>query len=412
MTATIAVRPEPQSVARDGLGAWCGWVMVGAAGLIPLLGWLSPLGFAPLLPLIGLLCLPAVRMTDEDRPLLIVLLGALVWGAVSTTWSPFRPKSADHSVILQLALGLPLFWSAVCGARRAEPRLNDLALKVLAWGLALFGLVQLADAFTGARFYQSLHQTFLAPIRIDLAQTNVGHSSYVLAVLWPAVLVGGLHRLWQLGLLAVAVTGMVLAAHLFGADAPVLAFPLSAVAMLVVWMWPRVGPRLMAGGAATVCFVMPGLVWLVRASGDYGVLEIHAPASWAVRMSYWSHTVDWILARPVRGWGLDASRVMGPGITLHPHNGALQIWLELGLVGAVAAAVFWGLILIRLERERPDLPMAGVAGSAAAFILFAWINYGLWQQWWMAVGVLVPVLAAMLSNREAKAKSTRAPISG
>jgi len=168
----------------------------------------------------------------------------------------------------------------------------------------------------------------------------------------------------------------------------------------------------MAAGAATVCFVMPGLVWLVRASGDYGVLEIHAPASWAVRMSYWSHTVDWILARPVRGWGLDASRVMGPGITLHPHNGALQIWLELGLVGAVAAAVFWGLSLIRLERERPDLPMAGVAGSAAAFILFAWINYGLWQQWWMAVGVLIPVLAAMLSNREARAKSTRAPISG
>lgn len=391
---------------RDRLAAWCGWVMVGAAGLIPLIAWLAPLGFAPLLALMGLLCLPAMRITDEDRPLLIVLLGALVWGAVSTTWTPFHPKPGGHNVILELALSLPLFWSAICGARRADPRLNDLALKIMASGLAGFGLILLVDTFTGARFYQTLHQTFLAPIRIDLAQTNVAHSSFVLAVLWPAVLVGGLRRFWQLGLLAAAVAGTVLAAHVFGADAPVLAFPLSGVAMLVVWSWPRVGPRLLAACAATVSFAMPGVIWLVRASGDYGVLESDVQASWAARMSYWSHTIDWIFDRPVRGWGLDASRAMGPGIQLHPHNGALQIWLELGLVGAVAAAVFWGLSLLRLERERPDLPATAIAGSAAAYILFAWINYGQWQLWWVALGVLIPVLAAMLENRTDIATST------
>ena len=409
MTATFVASSRHGS--RSRLGAWCGWVGVGAAVLVPIIGWLSPLGFAPLLALMGLLCLPAMRIADEDRPLLIVLLGALVWAAVTTMWSPSHPQRADHSVILQVALGLPLFWSAVCGARRADPRLNNLALKVLAWGLAAYGVLLLADTVTNAHFYQYLHERYLAPIRIDLAQTNVAHSSFVLAVLWPAVLVGGMQRMWQLALLGVAIVGTVLAAHAFGADAPVLAFPLSAMAMLLVWLQPKIGPRVIAGGAAALSFLMPGVIWLVRASGDYGVLEHDVQLSWSARMSYWSHTIDWISQQPVLGWGLDASRAMGPGIDLHPHNGALQVWLELGLVGAVTAAAFWGLSLIRLQREEPNLEMAGIAGSAATFILFAWVNYGLWQQWWLALGAFIPVLAAMLSNRTVIPKSTERPIS-
>lgn len=397
MTAAAAARSG--IAARDGLGVWCGWVMVGAAAFTPLLAWLSPLGFAPLLALMGLLCLPAFRIGDEDRPVLIVLLGALIWAAIATTWSPYHPKGVGHSVILQLVLALPLYWSAVCGARRADPQLNGLALKVLAWGLALFGAELVAETATGARIYSWLHVRYYAPVRIDLAQAHVAYSSFVLALLWPAVLIGGLRRRWELGLLAIALAGAVAAAHAFGADAPVLAVPLASIAMLLVWLWPKGGPRLMAAGAATVGFLMPSIVWAVRASGHYAELEHGMQLSWAERLSYWSHTIDWIGQRPVRGWGLDASRAMGPEISLHPHNGALQVWLELGLAGAVAAAAFWGLSLSRLSREEHDLEMAGVAGSMTVFLLFAWVSFGVWQAWWLALGAYVPVIAAMLSHR-------------
>jgi hypothetical protein len=67
--------------------------------------------------------------------------------------------------------------------------------------------------------------------------------------------------------------------------------------------------------------------------------------------------------------------------------------------------VFWGLGLGRLSRDEPDLEMAGIAGSMAAFLLFSWINYGLWQQWWLALGAYVPVIAAMLSRRDRTSKS-------
>ena len=405
MTARAAAIPAVVGQG-DRLAAWCGWVMVGAATLIVPLAWVEQLGFAPLMALIGLLCLPAARITDEDRPVLIVLLGALVWAAVSTLWSPWRGGKPQSSEALQLALALPLYWSAVCGARRADPRLNALALRILAWGLGLFGLALIAEAATGARLYQRLHELAVGPIRIDLAQSNVAHASFVMALLWPAALIGGLRRRIDLAFLVLALLGQGLAAHLFKADAPILAIPLASAAMLVVWRWPTGGPRLIAAKVAAVGFLMPALVWAVRATGDYGRIEGDVQLSWGARMSYWSHTIDWIFQQPLRGWGLSASRAMGPGIQLHPHNGALQVWLELGVVGAVAASAFWGLALIRLARRTPDLAMTGVAGSACAYILFAWVNYGAWQGWWLALGGLIPVLAAMLSNAQAKPKST------
>jgi O-antigen ligase len=162
----------------------------------------------------------------------------------------------------------------------------------------------------------------------------------------------------------------------------------------------------MAAEVAALSLAMPGVIWLVRALADYRGIENAVQLSWAARMSYWSHAVDWILDRPVRGWGLDASRAMGPGIQLHPHNGALQVWLELGLVGAVAAAAFWGLSLVRLARPRSNLAMAGVAGSAATYILFAWLNYGAWQSWWLGLGALVATMAGLLDAGADKSKST------
>ena len=176
-----------KAVARDRLGAWCGWVMLGGAVLVPLLGWLAPLGFAPLLALMGLLCLPALRLADEDRPVMIVLLGVLVWAAASVTWSPSHPKKTDQSVILQLALALPLFWSAICGARRADPRLNALALRVLAIGLALFATVLMGEVLTNAGIFRRLHDAYglFRELRVPIYVERARHLAAAFGVSLP-----------------------------------------------------------------------------------------------------------------------------------------------------------------------------------------------------------------------------------
>jgi O-antigen ligase len=376
------------------LATWCGWVLIATAALTPILGWIWPLGFPALISLAGLACLPAVRIPDEDRPVAIVLFAALIWAAVTAAWSPYHPSKPGNSTILKLALQLPLYWSAVQGARAADPRLRVLASRVMAWGGAAFGAMLIVEAFSHAAIYRTLHVAFYEPIRPDLAESQVGHASFILGLLWPLAAVGGPPRArpW---LALVMVAGVAAAALAFGSDAPVLALLLAPVVALAVWRWPAAAPQAMAMGAAGLYLTMPLIVGAVRRFGDYAALQRAVPLSYAERMGYWSHAIDWIGLRQLQGWGLDASRMFGPGIKLHPHNDALQIWLELGAVGAVLAAAFWGVTLMRLIRPARSLPAAAAAASATAYLLFGLVNFGVWQEWWLALGALSAMLAIL-----------------
>jgi O-antigen ligase len=410
MTTTTAARDRGR-LGRDGLGLWCGWVLVGAAVLTPLLAWLGPLGFAPLLALMGLLSLPALRIGDEDRPVAVVLLAALVWAGISTVWSPYHPEGLENGAALKLAFELPLFWAAVCGARRADPKVARLALIVLAWGLAALGLLLVAEAATGGEIYRRVHETFYEPIRPDLAAKNLGQATFALALLWPVAAAGGVLAGMTRWLALPMAVGTVAAALVFQSDAPAISVALAVLVGLAAWRWPRGTPKILAAVAAVLFLAAPAVVWAVREFADYAAIEAKLPLSWSMRMGYWSHAADWISDHPLRGWGLDASRAFGPGIQLHPHNGALQVWLELGALGAVAAAAFWWLSLRRLARPTPDLAAAAVAASAAVYLLFGVLNFGVWQEWWLALGALVAVLGATLAPQQAAQASTKAPVS-
>jgi O-antigen ligase len=399
----LAAAQPAGKTARDRLGLWCGWVLIGAAAFVPLLGWLIPLWFAGLLALMGLLCLPAVRITDQDRPLAIILFAALIWAAVSTTWSPYHPSKPGNSSILKLAFELPLYWSAISAARRADPVLRTRALHVLAYGCALFGLVLVEEAATHAALYKALH-VYYQPIRGDLAESNVGHSTQVLGLIWPLAACGGPRR-WRPWLAAAMVAGTAAAAVMFGYDAPVVGLVLAPLAALAVWRWPRGGPTTLALAAAALFLAAPAAVWTARRFFDYPALELAMPKTDSMRLDYWSHALDWIGLRPLRGWGLDASRMFGPGIKLHPHNVPLQVWMELGVVGAVAAAAFWFVAFSRLAGPSRSLAAGATAACAVVYLLFG-LNFGVWQEWWLALGALVAVMA--VANR---ASSDPAPAS-
>jgi O-antigen ligase len=377
---------------RDFLALWCGWVLIGAAVLLAPVGYLARLGLADLAALVGLLCLPAFRISDRDRPAAIILFAALIWAAVSTTWSPYHPGKIGNTTILKLALELPLYWSAISAARRADPKLRTWALRTVAWGCALFGLLLISEAVTRGAVYKALH-TYYQPIRADLAESNVGNSTQVLGLIWPLAACGAAPRLrpW-FALVMFAGTGA--AALVFGYDSSMLGLILAPAAGLLVWRWPRTTPRLMAIAAAALFLLTPAAVWAVRHFLDYEAIRAALPRTDSMRMGYWSHAIDWIAERPLRGWGLDASREFGPGIVLHPHNNPLQIWLELGAIGAVAAAAFWGVALSRLSRPDRDLGAAATAACATAYLLFG-VNFGVWQDWWLGLGALVAMLAVM-----------------
>ena len=382
---------------RDGLGAWCGWVMVGVAGLTPWMAWLGPLGFAALMALAGLLCLPAVRIPARQTPLAIILLLGLAWAGFSTLWTAQRAQVVEDSVALKLAVQLPLYFAAWCGARRADPAIAGLALRILAWGLAAYGCLLLLEAFTGG-VYGTLRVLIEDPIRPDLGRKNIAQGSFVLALIWPVAAVAGLRAGAPLWLAVPMAVGTAVLAQGFLSDAPVLAVGLALGVGATVWIWPRSAPKAMGLAAAGMMLVMPLLILAVRMAGA----GAHLPTSWDQRMGYWAFTMGRIADHPWRGWGLDASRAFSPEIQLHPHNGALQIWLELGAVGAVLAALTWAFVFRRLARDERSLLTAGTAGSVAVYLFFGLVSFGVWQEWWLALAALVAVVAALAETQPAK----------
>jgi len=382
------------------VGGWCGWVLVGGAVLSLPIAWLAPLAFAPLMGLIGLLCLPALRLDEEDRPVAVMLLAGLVWAGMAASWSPHRPGELEDSVALKLALQLPLYWAAWCGARRADPALRRRALAIFAWGLAGVGAIMIVEALTGGAIYQAVRAAIGDPTRPDLARKNLAQASFGLALLWPVAAAGGMRAGQPWWLAAPMAVGAALLAFLFLSDAPVLAVGLSVFVGVVALNLPRSAPKALALAAAAFFLLAPAILLGLRSLLRGLQITVTPPDSWAQRLGYWSHSLDAIAVHPIRGWGLDASRAFSPEIILHPHNGALQLWLELGVPGAVCAALFWAFLLRRLSRERADLAAAAACASAAAYLLFGAVNFGVWQEWWLGLGGLACVIVGLMSGGE------------
>lgn len=385
------------------LAAWCGWVLAGTFALAPLLGWLAPLGFAPLVALAGLLTLPAIHIRRDDWSTAAAVLILIAWAMLSLRWSPYEPPDLEGHTAIKLALQAPLYWAAVCAARRASPASRLLALRMLAWGMAALALVLCIEAVTGAKLYQLLKAAIGDPEadRWDLAQRNVGNGGFVLALLWApaglaALRVGG--PSWLAGFLMAALT---LLTFSFGPDAPLLAAMAGIAAALAVIRWPKGAARTMAISAGVFMLIAPWVVLAARNAGLLKAAQAAAPQSWADRIGYWGAAANWAAADPILGWGLDASRMFSPGIRLHPHDAALQVWMELGLVGAVAAAIVWAMIFARIARPRPGLIAAAQAASAMAYFVIGAVSFGVWQEWWLALGALAAAACAAVRRQPA-----------
>lgn len=67
----------------------------------------------------------------------------------------------------------------------------------------------------------------------------------------------------------------------------------------------------------------------------------------------------------------------------HPHNSFLQVWAELGLSGAVLAALVLMLMLQALAGLSPG-GRATALGLVAAASAVAFVEHGAWQAWWTA----------------------------
>ena len=136
------------------------------------------------------------------------------------------------------------------------------------------------------------------------------------------------------------------------------------------------------------------------------------------RLYIWEFTAENIAQHPLRGWGMKAARVLPGGkdrifddyrqrdlgqvMPLHPHNLALQMWLELGLPGALVLGALVALTLMRLTRPDFDRALSVIAcGQFATGFVISSFSFGAWQSWWLMSLWLAASLTAISGRAQA-----------
>ena len=394
---------------------WRGWVVAAVFVLAPLLAYLGPLGYPALLALAGLLAMPVWARRRPSWPTVLLLAALAVWAVGSLGWSPARPRSfADYGDIegntaLKLVLQLAVYSAFAAAAARLSSAAARRALLLLSGGLIALALVIVLEAFSGARAYQFLKRVFEEPIRPDLAIRNVGQGTVALALLAWAV-VPGLHARarWAPYVLMGAT---VLAAGILGQLSPAAALPAGGVAALLVLRAGPWGARMAGVLVAAAVMLMPWAVLLAQQSGWIDAVKESVPRSWEARLMIWPHAASLVADRPWLGWGLDASRHFGIAIPLHPHNGPLQVWLELGAVGAALFALFWFWVFNAIAGvARHDRLGAGACAAAAgSYFTIGALSFVVWQEWWLALGVLTGAACLVMLTTRARERMAEPP---
>ena len=143
----------------------------------------------------------------------------------------------------------------------------------------------------------------------------------------------------------------------------------------------------------------------------YAHLEHRAPPSWSDRLHMWTFIAERSFATPLRGAGLDASRTFPGVIFLHPHNGTMQLWYELGVPGAALGILFWLWLWRRIgERAEHDrLSAATATGALVVYLTIGSLSFGLWQEWWLCLGALAMALCLLLGKMLATMPEISAP---
>ena len=158
-----------------------------------------------------------------------------------------------------------------------------------------------------------------------------------------------------------------------------------------------------------------GLIWMQPFFGNVmrnvpdAVIEATKAGHSRERIALWQAFSDVTHHYPVFGTGFASSPHMGDHPVAahidpayrqmlrigHPHNAFLQVWVELGAVGALflSALVLW--VLSCLSAVPADIRRVGLMTLMAASAI-GLVSHGAWQGWWIAA---IGLAAALLTLR-------------
>lgn len=399
-----------------------GPVLAAAFVLWPVMAVLGGQGFAPLAGLTGLAALAVARPRMPPAEFAIVGFVFAIWVAASEFWSPGNKGILSGNLLegtfsveaRGLSMILVALFSALTIAAALRTEASPRAMRVIFMLLGLQALMVIAAPFIAAPLLALVYGDDAR--RLHEGAQNVGRTANTLAVALP-LLVAFLAFRWKglgAGLAFLLVAGAAAAYMQTGSDAALFAIGGAALAVGVVALMPRMGFRWLFGGIAGYIAAAPVLyAAMIRALDP---VAPSLPPSFRSRLWSWEAVIGRMSDAPFLGHGLNATRTWKetyadypkwlaqlpefwkdyPVVPGHPHNMALQIWAETGMIGAVLASL--SLVALAFHLPRPDelrseirYSVAGLGGAAVVIFSFAYSawNEGFWCSLALAAAAII-----------------------
>lgn len=351
---------------------------------------------------------------------------AVLVGLVAVAWlpsllaslDPGRSFFAEFRTFLYFAGGV-VVWAAM----RVERGREEVAYKLLLAVTAVLLAIGFVGFFVSSEFLQLFRGhgwTEYSPRR------SLKESASSAVLLMPIVMLIGYRLRGSWRLLSVAViVGLLLLVYLTAnrsAMAGVLCATLVAVALIAMHSQQRRPPAAVAVATMLLGFVAWGLDHYQYPPGSYPDAQLTPIPYWLIdppRQAIWLNA--WEAGEPYRLFGAGINvidRLPGADewnemthtrtIPLHPHNWAVEIVVETGIVGF--AAMLLALVYLSLRLVRAYLRTGDLAVLAAIYVWIAYWTIGLfsvsyWSSWWQVS--FVAAMAFSLAVRADDDKTAR-----
>ncbi len=386
------------------------------------LGVLAHKGLAPLAVVTALAVLVGLRARGWRFPWSLRLLAApalaaLVWGALSALWAVDPGTALSRAAKLAAATGFGVVM--LVGIVNLPQRRRFYLGIALCIGLALALVIVAIDLSLTGGLRRAIRDE---ASYFGMASLNNG-MTWIVLLIWPAALwlwrMADITRRWWWRPVALApIAACVPLLMKLESQSSFTAFGLGLVTYVAVAALPRLAPCAMAACVAVCTMVAPIAVLAMFNATRLSDWFRELPSTMVHRAYIWDFAAQRIMERPILGWGLDSSRAIPGGgamvtdvnpslpyavygkmqlMPLHPHNAPLQLWLELGVPGALLFIVVAGALLVAIAlRIRDRLAAATATTVLVVAIALSSFSYGIWQTWWLAALWFAATLTAML----------------
>lgn len=374
----------------------CRHAATGGAFLLPVLAVAAPKGLTPLLFLLAVLALAErVRTRNWRFPTHALAFAAVLplWAALSALWAldGFAALATAGKLAAVLFAGLLL---ATQSAALSSETLVRAGRAFLA-GFALAALYLLIETAGGEPVHRWVLEIQGRAAEFERTVTNRAVSLLFL-MSWPAALILW-HRRGSLVATLPPFIAMLVVALGVSRSAG-MAIAAASLFALFAALPGRMGSRLLAAAMAAAILLTPLLPGTLPSPARLEQAVPERLYSAVHRLYIWEFAAERIAERPFAGWGMDAARRLPGGdqklpqgghrMNMHPHNAAVQTWLELGAPGAAWwFALCAGLLL--LAGSGPPVARLCLTALVGGSLAIAHLSFGIWQTWWMSALVLL-----------------------